>query len=114
MSDFATFAAPRARKDHCCEWCGENIAVGEVHVQASGMSDGAHFRQRLHTECHAAVEFARGRCRSQHLADDWCEYCAPWLAEQRCGCVRVESNGGDTFEPVYSCLSLAGFVRAKQ
>ena len=52
MSDFFNYTNPKAAKDHRCEWCGEAIPKGEVHVQGSGMWEGDWQNWRMHNECY--------------------------------------------------------------
>jgi hypothetical protein len=44
----------RARKNHCCEWCGELIKVGEVYTRDVGVFQGDFYSSPLHTECKEA------------------------------------------------------------
>jgi hypothetical protein len=43
--------SPKARKEHCCIWCGGPILAGEYYKQQTGFYDGAPYRNRYHAEC---------------------------------------------------------------
>lgn len=51
---------PKARKQHCCEWCGEAIEIGEAYSKQSRAEDGSIYSSTLHIECdEALIERAR-------------------------------------------------------
>lgn len=55
-SDF--FSSPtvhRARKEHCCVWCGEGINQGETYKKQSGVFYGDFFSNKYHPECLSAM-----------------------------------------------------------
>ena len=84
MSDFVAWAAPRARKQHACDWCGEPIERGDKHVRESGVWDGYAFRFRLHGECQHAM--AANPCRDDrtgHDPDEACDYCTMGVLHER-------------------------------
>jgi hypothetical protein len=52
MSDFFNQAEDRkARKDHRCTYCGEDINKGDVYVFQKGNWDGRWFESKMHPEC---------------------------------------------------------------
>jgi hypothetical protein len=63
MTDFNRPAIERvAAKPHQCAYCGEVIAKGDTHHEATGFYEGLAFRNRFHPECFAALgeeEFSR-------------------------------------------------------
>lgn len=48
-------STPIARKQHRCEWCGEEIKKGEKHYKFVGIHDG-FCSWRMHSECIKAFE----------------------------------------------------------
>ena len=51
---------PRARKEHRCIWCHEQIVPGEVHCHSVSTYCGDFQYMRLHRECcEAASEFVK-------------------------------------------------------
>lgn len=53
MSTFNDITQPRAAKVHRCEWCGELIEKGVIHVKFVGMFDGDFQTWRMHSNCYA-------------------------------------------------------------
>jgi hypothetical protein len=47
---------PKARKQYNCIWCGEAIAIREVHVKMAGVYDGEFQTNRFHYDCHPAMQ----------------------------------------------------------
>jgi hypothetical protein len=43
----------KTRKDHKCEWCGEEIRKGDVcqYIEGIWEGDGVFVKYRLHPEC---------------------------------------------------------------
>ena len=41
----------RARKQHCCDLCGEPILVGEIHRRWVGRDGRYLYRSRFHATC---------------------------------------------------------------
>ena len=46
---------PKARKKHCCQWCGESILVGETYYRYSGLCDNDFQSTAMHLECKDAM-----------------------------------------------------------
>jgi hypothetical protein len=78
--DLISETKPRARKAYSCIWCGEAIAVGEVHSHEVSKYEGTFQNHRWHPECwdasqeHGRInmgfdfephEFARGTANSK-------------------------------------------------
>ena len=45
----------RARKRHCCTWCGEKIEAGEIYKKWCCIGDDGPMTNKMHNECHAAM-----------------------------------------------------------
>ncbi len=45
-----------SRKEHKCDWCGEQILIGEKNVNWSSKDDGEWTYCRVHVECSDAIE----------------------------------------------------------
>ena len=56
---------PTAQKNHVCEWCGEEIPIGETHFKWTGKCDGEFVQWRMHSECYRAIQ------RERKEADWW-------------------------------------------
>ena len=69
---------PRARKAHGCDWCPEQIAVGEVHDTYVGIWDGDFGQIRMHADCYRAM-----------LADPYCD------SEYMCGELHARGQSCD-------------------
>lgn len=53
MTDFhSTPTHPKARKEHCCIYCGGPILAGEQYTQQTGFFEGDPYRNRYHNECY--------------------------------------------------------------
>ncbi len=48
---FSETRTSRARKAHRCEWCFEQIEVGEVYAHYTGAEGGRWFTAKWHPEC---------------------------------------------------------------
>ena len=59
-----------ARKQYACDWCGEPIEVGEMHVKGARGDWKELDSWRLHLECHAAVQ----RSMEDADPDDICTF----------------------------------------
>lgn len=42
---------PKARKQHCCIWCGMPVAIGETYARIKSIYDGDFQDHRFHMEC---------------------------------------------------------------
>ena len=51
--DFET-KRPKARKVHQCEWCLDEIVVGEVYARSTGIYDDSFYSIPMHEDCLAA------------------------------------------------------------
>lgn len=47
--------APKARKEHVCDWCNEKINVGEIYTRAFCKEDDVYV-WRNHTRCEKIAE----------------------------------------------------------
>jgi len=47
---------PTARKEHRCDWCGEQILSGETYFRYSGIDEGEMQSSAMHLECAKAME----------------------------------------------------------
>ena len=68
MSDFGQTVEHAGRKDHRCEWCGENIPKGEIFAHFKGMWEGDFQNWRMHLECYSASS------SSDYLTDGFTPY----------------------------------------
>ena len=59
---------PTGRKDHQCEWCGENIPKGEKHMSRSYIFDGDFIAGRMHLECETAMK----KSPKDEISEGWC------------------------------------------
>jgi hypothetical protein len=56
MSGFCRTAESKpARKEHRCQACHWQIAIGEHYMEQTGVWDGKAFRNRFHDECFYAL-----------------------------------------------------------
>ena len=55
MSDFGNTRNHRGRKVYRCEWCGEDIPVGETFVNFTGRWQDEFYNWRMHLECYEAA-----------------------------------------------------------
>lgn len=46
----------KARKAHCCEWCGERIEIGEQYKRYRYFDGGDAGTVKLHSECFDAMQ----------------------------------------------------------
>lgn len=51
MSTSLSESRPKARKDHRCYWCGQQIKKGTTYHRWSGVSDGEFYSTAVHLEC---------------------------------------------------------------
>jgi hypothetical protein len=50
----------KAKKEHRCTWCGQQILVGDEYVRIRGVFEGEPQTDKLHPECDdAASEYFR-------------------------------------------------------
>ena len=45
----------KARKEYGCEWCGQKIQIGELHLNRVYLSAGDFTAARMHMECEKAM-----------------------------------------------------------
>ncbi len=60
---------PKARKKYNCEWCNQNIEVGEKHFSRAYKFEGDFNHGRMHLECEKAMN------KSPHdlVSEGWLE-----------------------------------------
>ena len=58
---------PKGRKKYRCEWCDEQILVGEKHFYRSFIIDGDFNTGRMHLECEEAMK----KTPNDDLMDGW-------------------------------------------
>jgi len=65
------------RKEHYCEWCPENIAVGQPAIYRAYIFGGDFIHAHMHPECHEAMirsewdEFESRQNKRGQAADEW-------------------------------------------
>lgn len=53
---FVSETRPKARKQHSCIWCRENIEAGQEYVKQAGSFDGEFQSNSYHPECIIACQ----------------------------------------------------------
>ena len=81
MLDFYTDKIVKAKKDHKCSLCGQEIPAGEVYHRRSMKNDGFFFDLCYHDSCCRLLnEFCRIECVDEYTEDEVAE----WLRKNAC------------------------------
>lgn len=57
----------KARKEHFCEWCGQKIVRGELHIYRFYKFEGEIVSGRMHSECADAST----QCSTEDMEEGW-------------------------------------------
>lgn len=102
MSDFVGFSGLRtARKEHRCTLCGGIIKKGEKYHVNSGRFDGYFYENKLHKNCHKAVDLAYVECEWRY-DEGWdsesvMDYVNDVLESQRMEIPKLKKDAIDKF-----------------
>lgn len=55
MCEVIAQSRQKARKAHCCTWCGQKIDIGAEYLRERVKIDGDMSTQRYHPECETAL-----------------------------------------------------------
>lgn len=89
MLEFYKQSAPKAKKEHECEMCGETIHVGEVYSCETGKYDGEIFTRNMHLDCHDAFDELLSLVGESEF--DW-EGLIDWWKEYKCSICQLRYN----------------------
>ena len=102
MMEFYTEKMVKARKDHICHLCGDEITKGAEYFRESGKFDGDFFDRCTCPDCYTHRNEYCSEVENEY--DDWAVH--DYLCEEYCQSICTDEEREDCEQSVWHCPKL--------